>query len=298
MTGRSDGTNTDPALGCDSCGSKVPAESRFCPQCGASVAVPSGETAVQELPANETGPVPVDPFVAERRLFGVPPSTILFGIGVAAITLAVLLLAIGHFVWGLILFVLAALVLATFVSQTRRLPAETSGVAKASLAALDTVRARAGAAVETVAAQGTARIERAGLRRELSGLAAVRTDRLRELGEAVYEGNRTATRELKKQIQELDDEIKAKEEQMTKVVQEANERIGRAQLQVQPTQILPRDEEAPEPGVSPEPARVPEPFPPPGEGEPPQPVQVPEPFPPPDEGDRPQQPNIPEPGPQ
>jgi len=253
---------------------------------------------VQELPPSETGPVPVDPFVAERRFFGVPPSTLLFGLGFGAITLAILLLVIGHYVWGLLLFVLAALVLGLFVSQTRRLPAEASSLARASLAALDTVRARTGAAVETVAARRSARIELAGLRRELAGLAAARSDLLRELGAAVYEGDRTATRELKKRIQELDDETHAKEEQMSKVAQQASERIGEAQLQVQPTQILPRDEEAPEPGQAPEPARVPEPFPPPDEGEPPQPVQVPEPFPPPDEGDRPQQPSIPEPGPQ
>jgi chromosome segregation ATPase len=158
------------------------------------------------------------------------------------------------------------------------------------------VRARAGAAVETVAAQRRARIELAGLRNELSARASVRSDRLRELGEAVYKQDKSATRELKKQMQELDDEIKAKEEQMNKVTLKANERIDRAQVQVQPTQVLPRDEEGPD--EAPEPARVPEPFPPPDEGEPPQPVQVPEPFPPPDEGDRPQQPNVPEPGPQ
>ena len=285
-----------PKAECESCAAKLPAKSRFCPQCGASVGVPSGETAVQELPPTETGPVPVDPFVAERRFFGVPPSTILFGIGVGALTLAILLLAIGHFVWGLILFVLAASALAAFVSQTRRLPGEASSLAKASLEALDAVRARAGAAVETVAAQRSARVELAGLRRELSGLAAVRSDRLRELGEAVYKGDTAATRGLKKQLQELDDEIEAKEEQMTKVTLEANERIGRAQLQVQPTQVLPRDEEVPD--EAPEPARVPGPFPPPDEGEPPQPVRVPEPFPPPDEGDRPQEPSAPEPGPQ
>jgi hypothetical protein len=136
------------------------------------------------------------------------------------------------------------------------------------------------------------------LRREHSALVAARTDLLLELGGAVYEGDRTATRELKERIQALDDKTQAKEEQMTSVAQQANERIGQAQLQVQPTQILPRDEEGPEPGEAPEPARVPEPFPPPDEGEPPQPVQVPEPFPPPDEGDRPQQPTIPEPGPE
>jgi hypothetical protein len=50
----------------------------------------------------------------------------------------------------------------------------------------------------------------------------------------------------------------------------------------------------PEPG---EPVRVPEPFPPPDEGDPPQQPVIPEPFPPPDEGDRPEPPQVPEPGP-
>ena len=46
-----------------------------------------------------------------------------------------------------------------------------------------------------------------------------------------------------------------------------------------------------------EPVRVPEPFPPPDEGDPPQQPVIPEPFPPPDEGDRPEPPQVPEPGP-
>ncbi|MGH2920592.1 MAG: hypothetical protein ACRDKU_00780 [Gaiellaceae bacterium] len=53
----------------------------------------------------------------------------------------------------------------------------------------------------------------------------------------------------------------------------------------------------PQPPEPAEPVRVPEPFPPPDEGDPPQQPPIPEPFPPPDEGDRPQQPTIPEPGP-
>jgi hypothetical protein len=46
-----------------------------------------------------------------------------------------------------------------------------------------------------------------------------------------------------------------------------------------------------------EPVRVPEPFPPPDEGDPPQQPVIPEPFPPPDEGDRPEPPQVPEPTP-
>jgi hypothetical protein len=53
----------------------------------------------------------------------------------------------------------------------------------------------------------------------------------------------------------------------------------------------------PQPPEPAEPVRVPEPFPPPDEGDPPQQPVIPEPFPPPDEGDRPEPPQVPEPGP-
>jgi hypothetical protein len=281
---------------CEYCSAKLPAKARFCPECGSRTDASSGETAVQELPAGETGPVPIQPLIAERRFFGVPPSTVLLVLGAGALAGAIGLFATGRWPWGLILLGLAIFLLTGFSSQARRLPDETSGVGRASLGVLGSVRARAGAAVETVAAHGSARIELAALRREVGRLVAERRERLRELGEAVYEGNRSATKQLKQGIEALDNEIKEKETQMANVTMEARERIERAQLQVQPTQILPGEED--EPGSVPEPATVPEPFPPPDEGEPPQPARIPEPFPPPDEGDRPQQPTIPEPGPE
>jgi hypothetical protein len=281
---------------CSSCGAKLPAKARFCPECGSRTDASSGETAVQEVPAGETGPVPIQPLQAERRIFGVPPSTVLLVLGVGALALAIGLFATGRWPWGLILLGLGIFLLTGFSSQARRLPNETSWVGRASLGLLGSVRARTGAAVETVAAQSSARIELVGLRREIGRLAAERGERLRELGEAVYEGNRSATKQLKQATETLDNVIKEKETQMANVTTEAQERIERARLQVQPTQILPEGEEVP--GSVPEPATVPEPFPPPDEGEPPQPARIPEPFPPPDEGDRPQQPKVPEPGPE
>lgn len=281
---------------CASCGAKLSAKARFCPECGSRTEASSGETAVQEVPPSETGPVPVQPQVAERKLFGVPPPTILIVVGGAALGSAIGLFATGRWPWGLILLGVAIFVLSGFISQTRRLPGESSGVARASLGAFDSVRARAGAAVETVAAHSSARIELARLRREVGALVAQRGGHLTELGDAVYEGNRSATKELKERIKDLDDVIKEKEAQMGTVTTNAQDRIGRAQLQVQATRVLPGGEEAPSP--VPEPATVPEPFPPPDEGQPPEPARVPEPFPPPDEGDRPQQPTTPEPGPQ
>lgn len=280
-----------PAAECSRCGAKLPKKARFCPECGSRADASSGETAVQEMPDHETAPAPVKPQVAERRLFGLPPSSILLAIGVGALAFAIVLFAKGSWPWGLILLGLAIFMLTGFLEQTRRLPGEATGIARGSLAALVSVRARAGAAVETVSAHGSARIELVRLRREVGQLASRRGGHLRELGEAVYEGNGSATKELKERIQKLDETIKEKEAQMTNVMMEAQERIGRAQLQVQPTHVLPGGEE---PGPMP----VPEPFPPPDEGQPPEPARVPEPFPPPDEGDRPEQPTIPEPGPQ
>lgn len=284
-----------PGAECSSCGAKLPKKARFCPECGSRADVSSGETAVQEVPPSETRP-PVEPHVAERRFFGVPPSTILLVLGVGALVVAIVLFATGRWPWGLILLGLAIFMLSGFSSQARRLPGETSGVGRSSLAAVGSVRARAGAAVETVAAHSSARIELRRLRGEVGAVASERTERLRELGDAVYEGNRSATKDLKDAIKALDDVIKEKETQMANVTMEAQERIGRAQLQVQPTQVVPSGEEVPSP--VPEPATVPEPFPPPDEGQPPEPARIPEPYPPPGEGDRPQQPSIPEPGPE
>ena len=185
-----------PRAKCSSCGAKLPAKASFCPECGSRTGAASGETAVQELPATETGPVPVEPQVAQRRIFGVPPTTFLLVLGVATFALAIALFVTGRWPWGLIVLGVAIWLLTGFISQSRRLPSETSGVAQASLGALGSVRARAGAAVETVAAHGSARIELAGLRREVGRLATERSERLRELGEAVYEGNSSATEHI------------------------------------------------------------------------------------------------------
>ena len=224
---------------CASCGSKLPAGSRFCPECGARTEPGPTDTAVQELPSHESGPVPVEQHVAERHYFGVTPPTALFAIGVAALALSLLLFASGHWLWGIVLLIASVASLAAFFTQARRMPP--SGVAGASLAAVGVVRSRAEAAVETVAAHGSARIELARLRREAGALAESREQRLRELGEAVYEGDEQATSERRKAIEELDEQLVAKETEMADVAREAKERIERAQLEVQPTQIVQED---------------------------------------------------------
>ena len=60
-----------PAASCENCGAKLPRNSRFCPECGTRVGASTAETAVEELPPDETGPVPVAYETARPRYFGV-----------------------------------------------------------------------------------------------------------------------------------------------------------------------------------------------------------------------------------
>jgi hypothetical protein len=216
-----------PPASCTICGSRLPKKGRFCPECGTRVGASAAETAVQEIPEQKTGPVPIDVMTAEPRFFGL----------------------------------------------VRRLP--DTPVARLSLGAMSAVRAHAGLTVEAVTVHSSARVSLFRQRRELVELFGLRTDAARALGEAVYAGDKVATKAARARMKELDGLIAAKEEAMQETAAGAMERIQHAQLQVQPTQIETPEPPTPEP--SPEPAPVPEPSPEPSE--PPGPVVVPEPGP-------------------
>lgn len=229
------------AAECANCGAELPEGSRFCPECGTRVAGLSGETAVEQVPLHESRPAPMDVMWSERRFFGVAPATALFGLGIGALVLGVALVATGHLVWALLAFAAGLLALSGFVSQTRRLPAQASGMARASVEALEAVKARAEATIDTVAAHGNARIELMRLRRESGRLQIVREEKLRELGVAAYEDDRQATSALKDEIGALDEEIEAKKLEMEQISDRAEERIQEAQLSVQSTHIVEPD---------------------------------------------------------
>jgi hypothetical protein len=260
-----------PPASCTVCGSHLPKKSRFCPECGARVGASTAETAVQEVPEQETGPVPIDVMTAEPRFFGVTPPAAVLALATASLALGIVLLATGHVILGAVLLVIAVLFGLVFASLVRNLP--DTPVVRLSLGAMTAVRARAGAAVETLTVHSSTRVALFRRRRELVELFGLRTDAARALGEAVYAGDKEATKAARARMKELDGSIEAKEEEMQRTAAGAVERIQQAQLQVQPTQI--ETPEPPEPEPEPEP--VPEPSPEPSD--PPQPVVVPEPGP-------------------
>lgn len=215
-----------PAASCANCGAKLPKRSRFCPECGMRVGDAPGATAVQEVPPEETGPVPVEYETARPRYFGVLRGARVFG------------------------------------------------------PAWRTVRETTGYAVESVTVHTSARRDLYRMRRELAQLLTQRAESARILGESVYAGDEEATEAARARMAELDGQVTAKEEEMRQTAEAAMERIQRAHLQVQPTEIeppVPSPEPSPEPSPPPQPVPVPEPMPEPSE--PPGPVRVPEPGP-------------------
>ncbi len=146
---------------------------------------------------------------------------------------------------------------------------------QSSLGAVRSLRARAGAAVETYGAVSAARRRLALLRHEHEELLGRRDSSLRALGEAVYRGDDEATEAARADLTGTDEALRAKEAEMTSIADEVQERVHAAHDEVRKTELL-------EPGPS-----IPEPSPPPDEGTPPMPEPVPEPYPPPDEADIP-----------
>ena len=180
---------------CATCGAELPERSRFCPECGTRVEAEAGETAVQEVPPDETGQVPIEYETARPRFYGV------------------------------------------------------FRPARAFTPVWHAVRDTTGYAMETVTVHTSTRKRLFELRRELAALTAERSESARILGEAVYAGDDEGTASARARVAELDELVRAKEEEMEQTATAAMERLERAHLQVQPTQI-----ETPEP--PPEPPRA------------------------------------------
>jgi hypothetical protein len=219
-----------------------------------------GDTKVEELPPDETGPVPVNVVHAEPHWFGLTPTGSVLAVGVAAAGAGVALLVLGSPLAGALLVAAGVLLLGLlwYGPVAERLAGPV------------------GLARTTISAQGEARRRVARLRGELDALEREREQRLRALGEAVYRGDDAATEALRAELEELERGTGVKREEIELAVREATERIGRARLESGRTEVVSL-----------------EPYPPPDEGDRPEQPDIPEPYPPPDEGDRPEQPNVP-----
>jgi hypothetical protein len=231
-----------------------------------------------EMPPDETGRVPVHYTRAEPRYYGIAPTTLVLVLAAAVLSLAIVLLASGHWPFGLIALGVSILLFVIFVEAARRRP---DLVARSSAGALDAFRSRAGLAAESLATRGRAARQMLGLRRELQRMAALRTQLLFELGDAVYRGDEQATETARGRLEELDALSGRRESEMQSIVAGAQERLQQRKLEVQPTEMVELPDQPGEPGEGDPggPVVIPEPYPPPDEGNPPEPAIIPEPSP-------------------
>jgi ABC-type multidrug transport system fused ATPase/permease subunit len=205
--------------------------------------------------------VPVTIAHAERRYYGVAPTAFALVLAGAALVAAIVLFATGHWPIALILLGLALILLLVSV--------ETGAF-----------RDRAGVAADSVATRGRATTRILALRRELRKMAVLRGRLLFELGDAVYREDEQATEAARRRVEELDEAWRQKEAEMQTVIAQAQERMHRRRLEVQPTEMVEIPDQPSTPGEgNPGPAVIPEPYPPPDEGNPPEPAIIPEPGP-------------------
>ena len=269
---------SEPLPSCTGCGAPLPAAARFCPGCGRPVDADTGTTVRAEVPPSETGPVPVAYEVTQPHWFGVTPPIALLVLALAALAAAVVLFAAGDWPIGLILVGVSILVFTGFLEVARRKP--DTAVTRMSADAFDGMRTRAGSALEALAARNRAGREIVRLRHELARVHAHRRDLLTVFGDAAYRG--APTDDLRAELERVDTRAAELDAEVQRVAAEGRARIERARLAVQETQMV----------------SVPEPYPPPDEGNPPTPSPIPEPLPPPDEGTPPQPDPVPTPGPE
>ena len=112
-------------------------------------------------------------------------------------------------------------------------------------------------------------------------MGSLRARLLFELGAAVYRGDDQAIETARGKVRELDELAAQREAEMQTVVVQAQERLQRRRLEVQPTEMVELPDGPPQPGEGDPggPAVIPEPYPPPDEGNPPEPAIIPEPGP-------------------
>jgi hypothetical protein len=226
---------------CSHCGSNVPEGSRYCPECGRQLG-PSPETLVR--PPSRRHWLP-DPYLVISGALGIG---------------AIVLLATRVWAWGLVALLGAAVVFLATRAEERR-------VARLALGGL-TARFSAGREAFTARSRGQIDLFRA--RRERAELESERVRALQWLGQAVFYEDEAGMEGARAAVQTVVDKIGAKEAEIQALIERTEQQVQRAQAGVRQTEKM----EAP-----PEPARIPEPWPPPDEGDPPEPAQVPEPSP-------------------
>jgi hypothetical protein len=217
-----------PPAACPSCGALSHDGARFCPQCGVRL---DGDGA--HVAGGST-------FHAARHTFGLAPPALVLVLAVIAFVLAVVLFALGHWIAGLVLVVLAAGLARFFVWTARQLPEQR--VAQLAVAASNAASGHAGFARVSVSSWWSAGWDVLRLRTLQRRLAREQAGLIRALGEAVFRDDTERAEQLKAQAQACGERIAEHESELRHALDAARERVSRERVAIQPTELLAHDQ--------------------------------------------------------
>ena len=223
---------------------KKPMSATECPTCGAAVAADA--PLCSECGSPNPGHEGVETRL--RKYWSAPDLGLLAGVVLAVV--GVVLLGAQMWLWAALALVLAAAIVVLRVEAGRR--------------ATGAAVARVSAQRRVVGARSRGQIELFRLRRELAELQAERSRAYQELGRATHESDADRRRPGRPRRWTTSPPASRRRRRRSRPCSARwSSASGRRRPKATP----------------PEPARVPEPFPPPDEGDPPEPAHVPEPSP-------------------
>jgi type IV secretory pathway TrbD component len=175
---------------------------------------------------------------AEPRLFGVFPPLLALVVGLTMLVAAIISLALGEWVYGAMLFVLALPLLALHVANARRDPADP--LTRLSAAAFDRARGWAIYGSTAVRAWTGAGGRIAELRLELTRLRGERQREINALGAAAYRNDEREQAELHERLASLDSAIAECEQAVREELSRARVEVANSRLPAQATRELSR----------------------------------------------------------
>jgi hypothetical protein len=202
-------------------------------------------TRVEQVPASETGPVPVSVARTKPRLFGVSPPSLLGGLALVLLSAGVVLAVTGNLVVGLVLVGIGLIFAALFAEAVQRQP--TDPLARLVDGQLREAGAYAGFAGRSISAWWRARRELRGVRRGLRALAAERREGLLALGAASYADDGDEVARRRESIRKLDERASDLQARASEVVAAYRRELAGEKLAVQPTEQLDLVDDPPKP---------------------------------------------------
>lgn len=184
--------------------------------------------------------MPVNIAHADPRLFGVVPPLFALGLACLLTVLAIVAFAVGNWVIGLALVIVAAVLFVLFVGAARHAP--TSPVAQATLTAGDRITSWIGFFTGSANAWSTAGREVLRLRGELRALRPEREEVQYALGGAAYRERDSEVASLRARLRDLDREIDERVAASAATLEQARRRSRKERLAVRPTEQMTVDE--------------------------------------------------------